>query len=103
MVDGVMHGAVPTTNKIKTDANVLKNEDKIENTRSTSVKRRGWESSADVDNIPTEVLKYGGSGIIDGITVVCRTIWTTAQMARERDTVPDYPINQSKPVTPMRR
>ena len=32
-----------------------------------------------VDNIPDEVLKRGGPGIIDAFTVVCQKIWTSGQ------------------------
>ena len=30
-----------------------------------------------VDNIPTEILKYGGSCVIIAFTVICQNIWTS--------------------------
>ena len=44
---------------------------------------------ADVDNTLTESLKQGGPGVINAVTVVCQTIWTSGQWPKNW-TVTDY-------------
>ena len=36
-----------------------------------------------VDDIPAEILKHGGPGIIDALTVVCQKIWTSGQWPKD--------------------
>ena len=68
--------------QIKTDANILKNEDVIENGETGKASTESNmdvknDKSPGVDDIPAEVLRHGGPGIIDALTVVCQKIWTS--------------------------
>ena len=73
---------------LKTDARILRSKDDVENWET-------WDSpilkedvnkavlmlkdgrSPGLDNIPPEIQKHGGHGIIDALTVVCHKIWTS--------------------------
>ena len=66
--------------KLKTDANILRSGDDVENreTGDSSVLKEEVEKalgmlkdgkSPGVDNIPAYILKHGGPGIIDALTV----------------------------------
>ena len=44
-----------------------------------------------VDNIPADILKYGGPGIIDILTVVCQKIWTSGL-----EKVTDYSCSEER-------
>ena len=76
---------VATNYKLKTDASILKSDDNVANreTGESPVLREEVEKvvrmlkdgkSPDVDNIPADILKHGGLGIIDALTVMCQKI-----------------------------
>ena len=88
-MEGVLHGAVKLQTK-KTDANILRSGDDVENreTGDSPILKEEVEKAArmlkdgkspGVDNIPAEILKHGGPGIVDVSTVVCQKIWTRGQ------------------------
>ena len=78
MVDGMLH-------KLN-DANVSKNKNEIENreTGETSILEEVEKAisnvdaendkSPGVDNIPAEILKHGGPGVISALSVVCQKV-----------------------------
>ena len=41
------------------------------------------DKSPGVNNIPAEILKHGGPGIMDALTVVCQKIWTIGQWPKD--------------------
>ena len=80
----------PYNCKLKTDASIVKSEDDVENRETEdllileediakAVRMLKDGKSPGVDNIPAEILKHGGSGIVDTLTVVCQKIWTSGQ------------------------
>ena len=77
--------------KLKTDENILKNEDNIENRETgeatigflKEVEKAVWmlknDKAPGVDNIPAVVLKHGGPGFVDALTDVHQKIRTSGQ------------------------
>ena len=72
--------------KLQTDAGILKSEDDVANKETgdspilkEEVQKADRRKSPGVDNIPADILKRGGPGIIDALTVVCPKIWTSEQ------------------------